>query len=59
VGLLIYTSVFLAPMEAFKAFFLQIGFNPSGEGRQMVTQAICHVCNAAPVADGWLFTSIL
>jgi hypothetical protein len=44
---------------AFKELFLQIGFYPSGEGRQTVTQTIFHVCNAAPVANGWLSTSIL
>ena len=48
---------FFAPKVAFKVFSLQIGFYPSGKGRQMVTQAICHVCNAAPVANGWLSTS--
>ena len=50
---------FLAPKVAFKVFFLHIGFYPSGEGRQTVTQAKCHVCSATPVADGWLFISIL
>jgi len=50
---------FLAPMVAFTVFSLQIGFYPSGKGRKTVTQAICHVCNAAPVANGWLSTSIL
>ncbi|MCY6488472.1 hypothetical protein, partial [Actinobacillus pleuropneumoniae] len=50
---------FLAPKVAFKVFSLQIGFYLSGKGRQTVTQAICHFCNAAPVANGWLFISIL
>ena len=59
VGLLIYISLFSAPKAAFKVFPLQIGFYPSGKGRQTVTQAICHVCNTAPVANGWLSTSIL
>jgi len=31
----------------------------SGKGRQRVTQAIFHVCGAAPVADVWLSIFIL
>ena len=31
----------------------------SGKGRQRVTQAICHVFRAAPIADVWLSTFIL
>ena len=50
---------FSTPKVAFKVFSLQMGIYLSGKGRQRVTQAICHVCGAAPVADVWLSTFIL
>ena len=51
--------IFSAHKVVLKVFSLQMGSYPSGKGRKRATQAICHVCGTAPVADVWLSTFIL